>query len=72
MPRKLTALLVAWLLTVPVGFALAWVSVERCIATTPTEECGIVYMLPVGWLLPWAIGVIVLVFGIAAFWRRPG
>jgi hypothetical protein len=46
--------------------------VERCIATTPTEECGIVYMLPVGWLLPWAIGVIVLVFGIAAFWRRPG
>jgi hypothetical protein len=71
MPRRMTAAWVAWLLTLPAVFVFAWVAVERCMATTLDDDCGVVYMLPVGWLLPWAIGVIVLGFGIVVFWRRP-
>jgi hypothetical protein len=52
---SLTALWVAWLLTLTAVFVFAWVAAERCM----------------GWLLPWIIGIIVLGVGVAVFRRRP-
>jgi hypothetical protein len=49
-----------WLLTVPAMAGLMWIGTEQCLANTPDEECGIVWMIFFGWLVPWSIGILVL------------
>lgn len=71
MARVLTVLWIAWLLTLPAVLVFAWWLAEACTASTPDSDCGIVYMLPVGWTLPWVIGVGVMAFGIVVFRRGP-
>lgn len=71
MSRIHRAAWVVWLLTLPAVFAFAWVAVESCMATTPGGDCGIVYMLPAGWLVPWAIGVVLLAMATVIFRPHP-
>jgi hypothetical protein len=51
---------IVWLLTVPVMAGAIWFGTEQCLASTPDEECGIVWMLFFGWLVPWTFGIAVL------------
>lgn len=71
MPRLLSVVWVVWLATLPAVAAFAWVSVEACMASTPGDDCGIVYMIPAAWLVPWLIGVAVLALGTVLFRRHP-
>jgi hypothetical protein len=71
MPRALIVVFIAWVLTLPAVFVVAWLNVQACLASTPEDDCSIVYLVPAGWLLPWVIGVGVLAFGLAVFSRRP-
>jgi hypothetical protein len=64
MRRVLRWVLFLWSITLPVVLVAAWVLVERCMATTPEDDCGIVYMLPAAWLVPWLIGLAVLALGL--------
>jgi hypothetical protein len=69
MRGKLAAAWIAWLSTMPALMLLMWLAMERCMATTPEDDCGVVFMLPAGWLLPWAIGLGLL--ALATFLFRP-
>lgn len=71
MVRLLRVVGILWLLTLPALAALAWVSVDRCMASTPYDDCGIVWMIPAAWFVPWLIGIGVLAFAALAFrWHR--
>ena len=51
---------IVWLLTVPGVAAFTWTASSRCDATTPGDDCGVVSMLLFGWLVPWAVGIVLL------------
>jgi len=62
---------IIWLLTLPVLAGLVWIGVERCLASTPGDDCGIAWMVFLGWLVPWSIGIVVLAtFSFVAFRQR--
>lgn len=72
MPGRLAAAWIVWLGTMPALIVFSWAAVERCMATTPDDDCGAVYMLVAGWLLPWAIGIGLLAFATILFRPRAG
>jgi hypothetical protein len=72
MRGKLAAAWLVWLGTMPALIVFSWVAVERCMATTPGNDCGVAYMLVAGWLLPWAIGIGLLAFATVLVRPRAG
>lgn len=51
---------IVWLLTLPAIAVLVWAAIGRCETTTPGDDCGILAIIAVGWLVPWSIGILVL------------
>jgi hypothetical protein len=49
-----------WLLSLAGVGALVWWTIQRCLATTPGDDCGIAGLLFFAWLVPWSIGVALL------------
>ncbi len=68
--RARRAAVVAWLLSAPGTWLAAWAFERHCSSTTPGDDCGIVYMLPLAYLVPWVVGCLVLGVTLVVLERR--
>lgn len=48
---------IVWLLTLPGVVAWAWFGIGQCNAQPVHDDCELAWILPLGWLVPWAIGI---------------
>lgn len=48
---------ILWLLTLPGVAVWTWFEVDRCATQPVYDDCGIAWIVPLGWLAPWAIGI---------------
>ena len=69
--RRLGLGWVVWLITLPAVALLVQARVDQCLATTPGDDCTIVWLLFFGWLVPWGIGIVVLAaITLTRMWQR--
>lgn len=60
MSRHLAGAWIVWLLTLPTVAGFAALTVTDCMATTPGDDCGIVWILPLQFTVLYVIGIAVL------------
>lgn len=63
---------VVWLLTLPGVATWTWFGIEQCKSQPIHDDCELAWVLPLGWLVPWVIGIVLLaVSGFVANRRTP-